>query len=175
MELFFLIILFDMQQVDNKSISERLRKIESDLRLKSRRAFALSINADPSFFDKILKGTTPLTEAYAEALEKKYGVSREWLFSGEGEVYLKDRPHSFDEWMKTVNSNLEKLLSGQDDILDQQAYTRAEIRGVSRYLIFQDAKDDVKKMEGLLELYRKLVGGALEANEKMDTETRMGR
>lgn len=66
-----------------------------------------------------------------------------------------------DEDVHDIKTSLGTIIAKQEDLLDQQLYTRAELRGVARYLVFQDSKDDMKAMEGLLEIYRKLVGGAL--------------
>lgn len=87
MELFFKIVFFIMEKPDNKEVGKRLEGLMVDLRLKSRRAFALSVGADPSFFDKIMKGTATLTDGYAKLIEEKYGVNKEWLFTGKGDKH----------------------------------------------------------------------------------------
>jgi len=68
-------------------IINRLKEVMADQRLKSQRAFALAISADPSFFDKIIKGKKDLTEGVASNLEAKFGVSQEWLYHGRGPKY----------------------------------------------------------------------------------------
>ncbi|HTI09159.1 MAG TPA: hypothetical protein VL832_11410 [Puia sp.] len=73
---------------DKENIGQRLEWIIADKRLKSKRAFALSIGADPSFFDKMVRGAATLTDKYADNIASKYGVNKEWLYSGKGAPYL---------------------------------------------------------------------------------------
>lgn len=82
-----------MQLIDNKAVGNRLSEIMRASRVKSSRAFALSVGADPSFFAKIMKGERPLTDLIADAVSKKYGVSLEWVLSGTGEMKL-EKAHS---------------------------------------------------------------------------------
>ena len=161
-----------MQGIDNKKVGERLRQIEGSLRLKSRRAWALAIEADPSFFDKIVKGQATLTETYADALQKKFGVNKEWVFHGVGDPVARSypKPATVDQWLEKINSNLEKLLQGQDDILIEQKYTRAEVRGVARYLVIQDSGADDSLLKELWGIYRKAVGGGVTVNDQKDIQ-----
>ena len=88
MELFFDIFLNLTQVSDQQTIGQRLEEIIADKRVKSKRAFALSIGVDPSFFDKMVKGATSITAAYADKIAEKYGVNKEWLFTGTGPKYV---------------------------------------------------------------------------------------
>jgi len=88
MELFFKFFLNFIQVSDKQTIGQRLEKVIAGKRVKSRRTFALSIGADPSFFDKMVRGSALLTENYADNIERVYGVNKEWLFSGIGEPYV---------------------------------------------------------------------------------------
>lgn len=165
-----------MQEIDNKEVATRLAQIIKDQRAKSKRAFALSINSDPSFFGKILKGDKPITESVATAIAGKYGVNEDWLYYGKGDAYAKKKgAPEIEDTLKRIDASLEQLLRGQGDMLDQHSYTRAEIRGVARYLIFQDSKEDQKQVEALWEIYRKLVGGALLQDERMGSPVDVGR
>lgn len=75
-----------MQPIDNKEVGDRLSEIMRINRVKSTRAFALSVGADPSFFAKIVKGERPLTESIGNEVAEKYGVSLDWLIEGVGEM-----------------------------------------------------------------------------------------
>lgn len=165
-----------MQSPDKETIGLRMEWLERELRFKSRRAFALSIDADPAFFDKIVKGRAKLPDRYAENLEQKHGVNKEWLQNGLGEPFQKkDQSESLEDVLRRVDSNLGRLLKGQGDILDQGAISRAELRGVAKYLVLQDSKEDMKAMEGLWEIYRRLVGASISASDQKDNNVVAGR
>ena len=76
-----------MQASDNKKIIERVSELMADQRPKSQRAFALSIDQDPSFFAKIVKGEKPITESVISSLASKYGANKDWIVSGRGPKY----------------------------------------------------------------------------------------
>jgi hypothetical protein len=84
MELFYKILFSKMERVENKGVVGRLAELRRDSRARSVRAFALSISADPSFYAKIEKGDKELTDGIAEGICKKYGVNKDWLFTGQG-------------------------------------------------------------------------------------------
>jgi plasmid maintenance system antidote protein VapI len=154
-----------MEIVDNKQVGERLAWLEEHLRFKSRRAFALSIDADPAFFDKIVKNKAKLPSGMAKNIEQKYGVSLEWLQRGSGNPFDAKQQDSLEDVIRRVDSNLEQLLKGQDDILNNATVARGEIRAVARYLILKDSKEDEKAMAGLWEIYRKLVGREIKVSD----------
>lgn len=77
------------QNIDNNAVGKRIEEIIAQKRVKSRRSFAISVNADPSFFDKIVKGQAPLTSKIAKSIASEYGVNEEWIWNGEGEKWSK--------------------------------------------------------------------------------------
>src|ERR1700744_2825094 len=83
-----------MQSSDNKRVGERLLNIITHQRIKSKRAFAISIDADPSFMDKIIKGKATLTEKIAKKIADVYGINEEWLWSESGDMWNKKGPES---------------------------------------------------------------------------------
>lgn len=110
-----------MIKLNDSEIAKRLKELKADKRLKSARAFALSIDADPSFFDKILKGEKSLTENYLSALVLKYGVNEKWILFGEGEKYRPNIPHgtSKNEEQELLALLIE-LMKRQNVILERQ-------------------------------------------------------
>jgi hypothetical protein len=86
-----------MPKLDDKAIAKRLQEVIDDKKLKSERAFALSINADPSYLSKILKVQKTITDSILSALEKKYMVRRDWILHGTGLKYGTNVPRELTE------------------------------------------------------------------------------
>src|SRR5690349_1343518 len=74
--------------MDRKSISKRLQELKEVRKIKRVRAFALEVNADPSFFDKIYKGNADITDNIIASLREKLGVNPRWIEYGETPQYI---------------------------------------------------------------------------------------
>jgi len=72
---------------NHKAIVQRLEEVMKDSKTKSIRAFALSINVDPSLLSKVLAGQRNISESIADAVCKTYNVNKDWLLYSEGEKY----------------------------------------------------------------------------------------
>lgn len=82
-----------MADLHNLLVKRRLDEIKKDNKIKSDRAFALSLGTDPSFYGKILKGDRPFPQSIIEALKEKYAVNETWLQHGTGSKYSANAPH----------------------------------------------------------------------------------
>jgi len=80
--------------VNDKEVAARLSEIIKEKRLKSARAFALSIDVDPSYLSKVLKCERSITETTVDSIEEKYNIRPDWLLWGKGEKYGQERPHT---------------------------------------------------------------------------------
>ncbi|MBQ7233124.1 MAG: helix-turn-helix transcriptional regulator [Bacillales bacterium] len=67
-------------------INERLKALISELGI-SQRQFALKIGLDPGYLSRILKGTSVPPERILLLIEKVFSVNKNWLESGEGEIF----------------------------------------------------------------------------------------
>ncbi len=76
--------------IDKYAVSKRLKEIAEEFKIKNKRQFALAIDADVSYFSKSFEGKFTLKESYAENIEKKFGINRNWILYGEGEKKIKN-------------------------------------------------------------------------------------
>lgn len=79
--------------VKNSDVIERLRELMADAESKSLRAYALSINVDPSQLSKVFSGERPITEKIVDRIVKKYNVRKEWLLYGRDLKYGQNGPN----------------------------------------------------------------------------------
>lgn len=68
--------------------------------------------------------------------------------------------------LQQIEANLGNLQDGQQKILDQHKYTRAELKGGVVLIVNQQAGDDQQKMIKLWEYYRTIVGGDLAQDDQ---------
>lgn len=79
--------------ISDQDVANRLSELIKEKRIKSIRAFALSINADPSYFSKVTKCERSIPETMVDAIHDKYGVSPDWLLWGKSPKYRQTAPH----------------------------------------------------------------------------------
>jgi len=133
-----------MGSLNDKQIADRLKEIKADKKFKSSRAFALAINADPSFFNKILKGEKSITETYVLELAKKWAVSENWLLHGNGAKYGAEGPHTdletalidLKSWQARVDATLTAIISEIIPIL-------SKANGKSNASVFSQLQKDI--------------------------------
>lgn len=84
-----------MRKSDEKKVSEaralRLQEIIMNYGL-TQTAFANSLDMKPNEVNAILKGRRNLTKAITTRIELKYGISSNWLLTGEGDKYATSFP-----------------------------------------------------------------------------------
>lgn len=68
-------------------IHERLKILLDELHL-SQRQFAMKINLDPGYFSRIIRGKARPPERILLLIENVFHVSKKWLETGEGEIFL---------------------------------------------------------------------------------------
>lgn len=76
-----------MRGVNHKEAKKRLQELITDAKSKSVRAFALSVNIDPSLLAKVLSDQRVLTDSMVNSISSVYKVNRDWLLYGTGEKY----------------------------------------------------------------------------------------
>lgn len=81
--------------VNDQDIANRLKEVIKEKRIKSTRAFALSIDVDPSYMAKVLKCERSVTETTVKAIADKYSIRPDWLLWGKGEKYGQSEPHEY--------------------------------------------------------------------------------
>ncbi len=72
-----------------KEIVERIRSLMTS-RGQTANAFAVQVGINPSNFSKKLKEAMKITKADIDRICESIGVNREWLVSGDGEVYTEE-------------------------------------------------------------------------------------
>lgn len=77
-------------------------------------------------------------------------------------------PIPWQEYLQLIHLSLEALKAGQNEILLQQAKTRAEVRGYGKYQLVKDAKGRSETFERLLLEVDKLVNGELTQDDAQD-------
>lgn len=97
---------------------QRIESIIKEKRFKSERAFALAINADPSYFAKVMKGQKELPDSMLDGIEEAFNITRNWILTGKGEKFGIIPQHS-------------KASSHADDLItllkDQNAYLKRQL------------------------------------------------
>jgi phage repressor protein C with HTH and peptisase S24 domain len=171
-----------MSQSENELIIARLKQIMNEYRAKSVRAFALSINTDPSFFAKILKGEKELTQNVADQIRSKYGVNADWLQTGKGEKAEPQHIQNLDQNKKPGSIDYQaKYIAGLEEdkawLKRMLETSLAEIlRQMELSSIRQKGTGDVvlrslERLEGLKE--DELVKEADRLSLQIDTEAHM--
>lgn len=77
-------------------------------------------------------------------------------------------PIPWQEYLQLIHLSLEALKAGQNEILLQQAKTRAEVRGYGKYQLVKDSKGRSETFERLLLEVDKLVNGELTQDDAQD-------
>jgi hypothetical protein len=143
-----------MSNPSGTSLSERLESIISEKRIKSSRAFALSINVDPSLFAKVLKGEREISDSMVKSISEKYNINPDWLLLGHGEKY--GQSPNFNEGLpeelqKTLPINIPRDQQFVDII-----QTKAMVKTLLHVLAEVKAKVEGRTKEEILnEIYEK--------------------
>lgn len=147
-----------MEIAKNQKVANRIVEVMVEARPRSLRAFALSLNIDPSLFTKITKGERAPNRTIIDAVVKQYNVNEKWLLTGEGEMYktpqdrtrhnidgngVPDQNAEYVEFLKSndaffktqyntfnqqVLANLTALIGAQREIVQQQRNLEALVK-----------------------------------------------
>lgn len=129
-----------MVGVNHKEAKKRLQQVIADSKSRSLRAFALSINIDPSLMAKVIGDQRTLTAAMVKAITEKYKVNESWLLYGEGEKYGQNGTG------KPADS-----LPGTVTLQDHIAEIQARRQDAERYASKMEAEKD--RLYGIIENY----------------------
>lgn len=137
-----------MVGVNHKEAKKRLQEVIVDSKSKSLRAFALSINIDPSLLAKVVGDQRTLTPAMVKAITEKYKVNEDWLLYGKGEKYGQNGTQQPVE----LSPDLPVL-----DRLMKQLESRAD-----------ELKADKERLYGIIETYlNSILAGSVKTQEDL--------
>ncbi len=94
---------------------ERITRIREHLRY-SQRKFAEQIGKTGSHLSKIEKGEAPALEGTIDSIVLKFNVNRDWLMTGEGEMFnqeVKADNSNPPAWAKELLHKIDKLIELQ--------------------------------------------------------------
>lgn len=116
-----------------------------------------------------ISGNVKASEDFLKEFENKFGI-KVTSYSKNGGVGMRDTPPpyiqvSWQDYLKLIHFSLEQLMAGQNEILKQQAKTRAEVRGYGKYHLVKDAKGSREKFDKLLLEVDKLVNDDLREDD----------
>jgi transcriptional regulator with XRE-family HTH domain len=114
-------------------IGEKLRQLRFELRLKQGK-FADRIEMSQGMLSDIEHGNRPLTDRNIKLICLEFGVNREWLVNGQGEIFAR-RPQTpsravIDSLPEDIPPDAAELLSLYDRLEGPEA--RKEIRDYAR-------------------------------------------
>ena len=76
----------------NQDINKRLKQAREFLKL-NQRAVCKALEINPSYYSGIESGKKQVTSKLIEGFRKKFNVSSDWLYTGNGELLLSDGTH----------------------------------------------------------------------------------
>lgn len=149
------------------SVLQRFKEIVTEItdnqQIKSKRAFALAIGADPSHFNKVLDGTKDLPPSFTEGLQNAFKVRPEFIWNGTGEKYG-TVPHGTEQDHISIREHIE-VLNKHNRILEDviksnltalattQHIILAQIKAGQKYHVRREAKGNKKQeVADLLEI-----------------------
>lgn len=73
-----------------ETAGERIRHLRKEVLNKTQKEFGEKIGLKPNSVSDIESGKNNLTEQTANAICREYGISKKWLWSGDGEMLIED-------------------------------------------------------------------------------------
>jgi transcriptional regulator with XRE-family HTH domain len=98
------------------TINERLKEIRTSLGL-SQREFSKKIYITQSFYGDIELGKKKLNDRIAQLISTQYNVNRNWLKTGDGEMFSSPPPDTRKERLIEIYNQLPEWL--QDCLIEQ--------------------------------------------------------
>lgn len=80
------------EKKDSEARALRLQEVITNCGM-TQTAFASSLDMKPNEINAIIKGRRNLTKAITTRIELKYGISSDWLLTGEGDKYAEFSPN----------------------------------------------------------------------------------
>ncbi len=74
------------------AINQRVKEARELLKL-NQRAICRQLDLNPSYYSGVEKGKRKVTSRIIEGFRTFYGVSTDWLYTGNGEIMLPESPH----------------------------------------------------------------------------------
>lgn len=145
-------------RVYRKSKQHSVKKVSELTGIPADRIYKWEKGAKPSDAEDLLK----IREYMAGKVESKPKAGVAQLESDTPPPYIQV---SWQDYLKLIHFSLEQLMAGQNEILKQQAKTRAEVRGYGKYHLVKDAKGSREKFDKLLLEVDKLVNDDLREDD----------
>lgn len=102
-----------------ENVSARVRKTREALGLNPRQ-FALSVDLNPSNYYKVESGKLGVKTTSLQIISEKYGVSLQWLLTGEGEMFTTGHSGTVNEppspYVKAPNGRARRRPSGSNEV-----------------------------------------------------------
>lgn len=102
------------------TINERVRYLRKDVLKLSQTEFGHLVGVDQRLISAVEQGQRRATDRNVEAICREWNVRREWLLTGEGEVFSPARPATVREELlnepKRLDRELAAALAALDDV-----------------------------------------------------------
>lgn len=73
-----------------ETVGGRIRRLRKEILDKTQKEFGEKIGLKPNSVSDIESGKNNLTEQTANAICREFGISKDWLLAGEGEMKIED-------------------------------------------------------------------------------------
>lgn len=108
--------------MNSKEIIERVSFLIDKLGFKSRNHFSMVIGIGSSNFSRKMKGETPFTNQDIFKICNSLGIRKDWLVSGEGNIYDQNEEHRNvtvvqDDFLKQENDFLREILEMKNETI----------------------------------------------------------
>jgi len=104
----------DLQDAQDQ-VGKRLKKFRTEVHDRTQFEFSSSLEYKQPAYQAIEKGGNSVTFKMIVALVNKYGLSIDWLLTGEGAMYLNDKSPANQEDMQSVSKSDLKIVETERD------------------------------------------------------------
>ena len=140
--------------IDKIGVGERIDQLIKEFKIKNGRQFALSIQMDTSYFNKVYNGESTISEKYVDSICEVYKVSKEWLLYGIGDfkadktaieqIIKKKKVRGTD--VETMANDILNLKSKVAVLLDEVAFLKSAPPKYPKEYWIQDLNQKSKEL-----------------------------